>query len=78
MNEMFDFGSLMKIKGAWDTFTRNHPKFMPFVKAVEADGIVPGTVLEITVKSPDGKERTANIKVQQSDLDLFESLKSLC
>ena len=34
MNEMFDIGSIMKIKGAWDTFTRNHPKFMPFMQAV--------------------------------------------
>ena len=68
---------LMQAKAALDQFNKNHPKFMPFVKAVEADGIVPGTILEITVKTPEGKERTANIKVQQSDLDLFESLKSL-
>ena len=32
---------LMQAKAALDQFNRNHPKFMPFIKAVEADGIVP-------------------------------------
>ena len=36
---MIDFGSVMKIKNAWDTFNRNHPKFMPFCQAVGRDGI---------------------------------------
>ena len=47
MNEMFDFGSLMKIKGAWDTFTRNHPKFMPFMQAVGREAIGDGTIIEV-------------------------------
>lgn len=69
--------ALFQAKAALDQFNKNHPKFMPFLKAVEADGIRPGTIMEITVTTPEGTSRTANIKVQQSDLDLFESLKSM-
>lgn len=47
---MIDFGSVMKIKNAWDTFNRNHPKFMPFCQAVGRDGIGVDTIIE--VKSP--------------------------
>ena len=74
---MVDFGSIMKIKGAWDTFTRNHPKFMPFMQAVGKEAIGDGTIIEVKVTSPDGKEYTTNMKLTQSDMDLFASLKGM-
>jgi len=40
-------------------------------------GIEEGTIMELTVKKPGGEELTTNIKVQQSDLELLEELKSL-
>ena len=43
---MFDFSSVMKIKSAWDTFSRNHPKFMPFMQAVGREAIGDGTIIE--------------------------------
>ena len=77
MNEMFDFGSLMKIKGAWDTFTRNHPKFMPFMQAVGREAIGDGTIIEVKVISPEGKEFNTNMKLTQSDLDLFAQIRNM-
>lgn len=74
---MMDFGKLMKIKGAWDTFTRNHPKFMPFMQAVGREAIGEGTIIEIKVKSADGKEYNTNMKITQSDMDLFSSMKDM-
>ena len=74
---MFDFGSVMKIKNAWDAFTRNHPKFMPFMQAVGREAIGDGTIIEIKVTSPDGKEFNTNMKLTQSDLDLFGELRNL-
>jgi hypothetical protein len=67
----------MKVKEAWDTFSRNHPKFMPFVHAVGREAITDGTIIEIKVTSPQGKEYNTNMKITQSDLDLFEQIKSL-
>ena len=74
---MFDFTMIMKMKSAWDTFTGNHPKFMPFVQAVAQDGIKEGTIIEIKVKSPEGKEYNTNMRITQSDLDLFAQISSM-
>lgn len=72
-----DFNAVMKIKNAWDTFTRNHPKFPMFMQAVQRRGIPEGTVLEVSVKYPDGQVMDANIRVTRSDLDLVEVLKGM-
>lgn len=74
---MFDFSSMMKIKGAWDQFTRNHPKFMPFIQAVGKDAIGDGTIIEVKVTSADGREYNTNMKLTQSDLDLFSQMKNI-
>lgn len=74
---MFDFSMIMKFKGAWDTFTRNHPKFMPFMQAISRDGVTEGTIIEIKVTSPAGKEYNTNMRITQSDLELFEQLKGM-
>lgn len=74
---MFDFSSVMKIKSAWDTFSRNHPKFMPFMQAVGREAIGDGTIIEIKVTSPEGKEFNTNMKLTQSDLDLFAQIKNI-
>jgi len=67
-------GDVMKIKGAWDRFTRNHPKFPAFLNAAKAKGIVEGTVIGITVTGPEGETLTTNVKVTAEDLELFNTL----
>lgn len=67
----------MKIQGALAKFNKNHPKIAPFFKAVSAEGIHPGTVMELTITSPEGVTRTANIKVQESDLELLQTLMEM-
>lgn len=74
---MMNPASLMKIMAAKSKFDRNHPKFGAFLKAAFGSGIEEGTIMELTVKKPGGEELTTNIKVQQSDLELLEELKSL-
>ena len=70
-------GAIMKLMGAKNKFTQTHPKFAAFFQQVMARGIPVGSVIEITVTGPDGTPITANMKVQQSDIDLLEELKSL-
>lgn len=72
-----DFNAIMKIKGMWDTFTRNHPKFPMFMQAVQRRGIPEGTVLEVSVKYPDGQVMDTNIRVTQSDLELVNTLRQM-
>ena len=72
-----DFKNIMKIKGAWDTFTGNHPKFMPFMQAVGREAIGVGTIIEVKVQAPDGKEYATNMKLSESDMELFAQIKNV-
>lgn len=74
---MMDFSAIMKFKNTWDTFTANHPKFMPFMQAVSREAMMDGTIIEIKVTSPEGKEYNTNMKITQSDLDLFSQFKGM-
>ncbi len=70
-----DIGAIMKARTAWETFTRNHPKFPLFLNAVKRDGIKEGTVIAISVIDPDGTKKETNVKVTASDLELLNILK---
>lgn len=66
---------MLKFVGAFNTFKGNHPKFVSFIKAVAGGGVPVDTIIEVTVTKPGEEPITSNIKVCQSDLDLFEALK---
>lgn len=70
---------LMKLMNAKNVFTANHPKFESFFKAafLSGQGVPEGTIIEMTVTKPGENPITSNIKIQQSDLELFEELKNL-
>ena len=36
-----------------------------------------GTILEVTVKKPDGRTMVSNIKVTASDLEMLQTIKQL-
>lgn len=69
--------SMMQIMSAIGTFKANHPKFFTFLQIVLKPGIPEGTVIEMTVTKPGEEPITTNIKVQQSDIELFENLKNI-
>ena len=69
--------SIMKLMSAKNKFTENHPKFTAFLNAVFSSGITEGTIIEITVTKPGEEAVTTNMKITQSDLDLFSELKDL-
>ncbi|MCI8799203.1 MAG: hypothetical protein HFH88_05230 [Lachnospiraceae bacterium] len=67
----------MKLMSAKNQFSNNHPKFEAFLNSVFSKKMEEGTVIEMTVTRPGEKPLTANLKVQQSDLELLEELKGL-
>lgn len=69
--------SILKLMSAKAQFSNNHPKFEAFLKSVFSRPIEEGTVIEIAVTRPGEKPVAANIKVQQSDLELLEEMKEL-
>lgn len=68
---------LFQLKSHFDTFKANHPKFLQFINVIASKGIPEGSVIEITVETPDGEKYNANMRVTQSDLELIQKLKNL-
>lgn len=66
---------LLQLKGAWDTFVKNHPKFPLFLKAVGENGACEGCVYEFTVTTPEGKTFQSNLKLTSEDVALIGQLK---
>ena len=68
---------ILKLKGLKDKFVENHPKFPMFLNAVYNKALVEGSVIEITVTRPDGEKLTSNIKLKESDIEMFRELQGL-
>ena len=67
----------MQFQQMWSDFTSRHPKFPMFLNAVSQHGIEAGTIIEIQIKRPDGKEFATNLKVAKEDMELFQSMKNM-
>ncbi len=68
---------LLQLKNSWDQFRNAHPKFVSFLNAVPNSGIQEDSIIEITIKNPNGKTLSANLKLKESDIQMFQSLKEL-
>lgn len=74
---MINPAKLFKIKSAWETFTTNHPKFPKFISAVQKSGIQEGTVIEINITTPSGETISSNLRLTQSDMELFREVSEM-
>lgn len=68
--------SIMKMMKAKIHLQQTTQSLYPFLQYAFS-GIPADSVIEITVTKPGQEPVTSNIKVQQSDLELLESLKDL-
>ena len=48
-----------------------------FLQAVSKGAIMEGTIIEVHVKQPGGEDICTNVKISQSDLELFEEIKNV-
>lgn len=67
---------MMQFMAAINTFRGNHPKFFSFIQNVLKGGMPVDTIIEMTVTKPGEEPITTNIKVKQSDIELFESIRN--
>ena len=74
---MINPATLLKLKGAWDKFSKNHPKFPMFIKAASQQAIEEGSIIEITITDKEGKKIDTNLLIKAEDIELFESLKQM-
>ena len=69
---------LMQLKGAWERFTANHPKFPMFLNAVSQGNVLqPDTIIEINITTADGRTYASNLKITPEDLELIENVKEI-
>ena len=67
---------LMQIKNMLERFQAGHPRIPGFFNAA-ANSIEEGTVIEMTVTSPEGKKLCANIRVTAEDMKLLNEIKEI-
>ena len=78
MNMNFNqLAMIQQLKSGMDRFRANHPKFPMFLQAVSQNALVEGSVIEINVTTPEGKNYCSNIKVTADDLAFIETLKNM-
>ena len=68
---------IFKIKGLWNQFTSQHPKFPLFLKAVSEKGLEEDAVIEIKITTNEGEHYQTNLKITKSDLELFDAIKQM-
>lgn len=69
--------ALFRLKGAWQSFTQNHPKFPLFLQAVQNTPMQAGTVIDFKITTPEGKTMQTNVRLTASDLELIASLRDM-
>ncbi|MBQ8184902.1 MAG: hypothetical protein IJ036_03840 [Lachnospiraceae bacterium] len=69
--------NLFRMKGLWDKFTQNHPKFPLFLQAVGKNAIAEGTIMEFKITTAQGETYSSNLKLTASDMELLEEMKDL-
>lgn len=77
MNLNFNqLAAIQKAKETMDRFRKNHPKFPAFIEAVSKNALKDGTLIEITVTTPDGTSYESNLKLNSEDMELLEMITS--
>ncbi len=68
---------MMKLGERFKIFSSQHPKVTPFIQTVSRDAIREGSVLELKVTDPEGKEYVTNIRVTAEDMETVNILKNM-
>ena len=66
--------AIMKIKERMNIFRQDHPKIGPFFQMLKDRALVEGTIYELKVTTPEGKDYTANIRLTANDIETIRIL----
>lgn len=66
---------LLQFRNKWNEFAQRHPKFPQFIYALRQRGIEEGTIIEIQVKTADGKELATNLKLTAEDVEILKDFR---
>lgn len=74
---MVNPAKLLKFRNEWTNFQGRHPKFVSFLIAVVQCGLPEGSIIEIKVTTPEGKEMESNLRLTQEDIDFVKGFQEL-
>lgn len=74
---MLNPAKLLKFKSRWGDFSERHPKFLKFLSYVGSGTLKENDVLEMIIRSEDGKEVKSNLRLTAEDIALFADLKDV-
>ena len=68
---------LMKLRERLQQFQSQHPKFQLFLSAVGQQAIETGTIIEVKVTRPDGKEMVTNLRLTEDDVESIRMVSEM-
>ena len=68
---------MMQLGGRLQTFSQQHPRFGDFLRESAKDAMREGSILEMKVTSPEGKEYITNIKLTPEDVETINLIRSM-
>ena len=69
--------SLMKMKKMWERFNAAHPRLLPYFRALGDGYLEQGSVVEMNVTAPDGRNLKCNLRLTEEDLELMREISDL-
>ena len=63
--------AMMQAAGRIKIFQEQHPKAIAFIQSVSAGDLREGSIIELKVTTPEGKESVSNIKLTKDDIETF-------
>ena len=68
---------LMQLQQRFSLFSQDHPKVLPFFRAIGSNAMQEGTIIDIKVTTPDGKELASNIKLTANDIETAQMMMNM-
>jgi hypothetical protein len=68
--------AMMQAAGRIKIFQEQHPKAIGFIKSLSENDIREGSVIELKVTTPEGKEAVSNIKLTKDDIETFRIFRN--
>ena len=66
--------AMMKLKERLELFGKDHPKVVPFFEMLNREGLKEGSIYEMKVTDPDGKEHVMKMRLNTHDIETIRML----
>jgi hypothetical protein len=69
---MMDKMIINEAKNRLNMFNSEHPKVLPFLEMLKTNALMEGSVVEMRVTTPEGKEYVSNIRLTKTDVETIK------